>query len=237
MRPRFTQEHKRQLRNQDVTAEQIEALEKVLPHILLSAQSVPMNDVRERLQNIADAAHALAAAIKRLDHGTDPADSAAAWRLDEAHSDQLAADHLADPLQAHYPDNPDPQALRGEIERLESITNAAIEPLQGRQSRRRTGSPWPVSQIDDALLQGWNRTHTAHLSDDDLRNGNYPPIPDYPFKPRKGGAFREIVSICYQAAGHPTTDPEWAIKSYLHSERERWEWMDANLIDEGDASP
>ncbi len=234
MRPSFTKELKRQLRNQDVTAEQIEALEKVLPHLRSFSQSVPMPDVRERLQNVADAAHALAIAIKRLDHGTDPADSAAAWRLDEAHSDQLATDHLADPLQAHYPDNPDPQALRVEVERLEGIADAAIKPL--RQTRGKKGSLLPVSWIDDALLQGWNQTHTAHLSDDDLRSGNYPPIPDYPFAPRNSGAFQEIVSICYQAAGYPTSDIDRAIKNYLRSERKRWAWMDENLIDEGDNS-
>lgn len=232
MKPCFTSEHKRQLRRHSVTAEQVGELEKILPHIRLSAQPALMADVRSRLQDIADAAHTLASAIKRLDHGIGPADSAAAWRLYEAHSTQLAADHLADP-HTHYPNNPDPQALRVEAARLEAIANAAMEPLRGKQARARTGSLLPVSWIDDALLDGWSKTHTNHLSDDDLRKGNYPPLPAYPFAPSQGRAFREIVSICYQAAGHPTADPERAIKNYLRGERKRFD----GLFDDRDTSP
>ena len=54
-------------------------------------------------------------AIKRLDQGTDPADgAAAAWQLDEAHSDRLAEDWQTETMQSTYPDNSDPQELRDE---------------------------------------------------------------------------------------------------------------------------
>ena len=79
--------------------------------------------------------------------------------------------------------------------RLEGITHAALDRMHGKQSGPHLASPWPVSWIDDALLDGWNKTHFNQLSDDQLRSGNYPPIPDYPFaaKTTNPGAFREIL--------------------------------------------
>lgn len=237
-RPDFTQAQRRQVKTLGVTPEQIAELARALPHIAIyGRESTSQGVVRKRLSEVADAAHALAIALKRLERANDRADGYAAALLFEAHSDRLAADWRADPMQPKYPDNPDPDALRVEVARLETIARDACVRIEGKQARSSAGSPQPVSWIDDALLRGWEKTYNAHLSDDDLRSGNPPPLPEYPFGPSERGhraKFRKVVEICFQAAGYknPAASAERACKVFAKHERalfaDLYEWTDAN---------
>lgn len=237
--PDFTAAQLRDLKRLGVTREQVEALRRVLPSIQWTTQSVPVTDIYKRLLAIASDAEKLAKELKQLKRPHDRATGQASFLLWEAHGQRLHDDHYAAPLEP-MPLNPPPDKLAMEIERLAAVADAAIARMKDKrgklkQSRPMPASPRPIANIDEALLDGWGKTYTDHLTDEQLRRGEYPrPLPAYPFAPSiaDGSPFRKIVSLCYQAAHHPTVYPERAIKTYLRYEHQRWgdvfEWTEVS---------
>lgn len=233
--PNFSTDQRKRLARLGVTPEQVAELIRVLPSVAASGKNPPkLADVRAPLEKIRDTAAILARDIARVSsHRDDRALSMAAFLLWDAHGQRLHDDYFAAPLEPR-PRNLPPDKLAKEIKRLAEIADDALKRIAGKQTRHRIADPQPVSLIDHALLEGWNKTHSAHLSDDDLRNGDYPPLPEYPFGPGERGhraKFRKIVEICYQASGHPNADPERATKAYAARERVRFadlfEWTEA----------
>jgi hypothetical protein len=235
--PEFKTDQRKRLTALGVTAEQIAELARILPSIAAyGTRPVKLGDVRKRLSAIAESARLLARELNRLSRGgNDPALNVTSYLLWDAHGVRLRRDRDAVPLDKP-PRNPPPDKLATEITRLSEVANSALKQIAGRQARHCPANPQAISFINYALLEGWCKTHNAHLSGNDLRASNCPPLPEYPFAPGERGhraKFRKVVEICYQASGHPNPDPERAVKAHGKLERKQF----ASLFEWTEISP
>ncbi len=95
---------------------------------------------------------------------------------------------------------------------IRDAASHALQEIPRQQSRHKSAHVYPIKYIDDALLLGFTASQNAN------KEGPWPP---YPFKPSASptSKFRQIVGVCYEAAGAPSNDPERAIKSYMRVRR------------------
>lgn len=195
--PKFTQKQRTRLRTLGLCPAQIDEIEGVLKlNRSLLEQPAPMSDVREELgalRDVIDCARKVASKI------TDPEEHAkdkfaarneARWRL------HMAASEVSDVIEAL-------SASVAGLEKLGQITERALDNLPKKQRRSVAADFRPVARIDEALLRGFMKAYK-------------PPFP--PYMPRVSSSdnstFRQIVGICYEAAGLENSDPVRAIKNY-----------------------
>jgi hypothetical protein len=198
----FDANQRRALRRLDLLDEQIRQLETVaLPLCAASFRPLPgLNEVRDELDMVTEA-------VRRAD---------------------LTLKAVINARQAHFP-------VRFEVRQWIALTaydqdkapavlisetstslSQMLELLRStrsslpREQRRSTAGDWrPVAFIAQALLEGFIRHH------------NPPPLPPYEIEVSKGAKspFRRIVEVCYEAAGHPSTNAEKAIRAYQARKR------------------
>lgn len=99
-----------------------------------------------------------------------------------------------------------PHRLIPELNNLIDAARAAHSDVPLGAARSNTNSPAGVRAINEALRNGWYAEHRGAMC------GTYPEkfAPSY----SANAAFREIVEICYRAAGKKA-DPKNAIDAYL----------------------
>lgn len=89
---------------------------------------------------------------------------------------------------------------------LSAALTVALRNLPTAQVRHRKAHPYFIGQLDKALRDGYG-AHIAGMESPPA----YHPEPSA----SEGSAYREIMGICYRTAGHPTEDPERAIKAFI----------------------
>lgn len=126
--------------------------------------------------------------------------------------------------------------LMPRLRALSASASHSIDSLPKQATRHRTGDPTPIRRIDEALLWGWVKAHGpvagAWASFDNEADEiaamiehaqAQRPAKPYPaeFRPSvsASSAFREIVEICYSAAGYKAF-PKRALEAYV-SEKNR----------------
>lgn len=181
---------------------QIECLSVALRVIAYYTQAAPeLREVRKPLSDLAKSAHKTVQGMEALLQAP-------------AHEDARveARDRIGQAVFALYPERcqPDPtkaSPFHRHDERMEEVMRMARE-LEAVATRALVGIPanvtkarasaYPIACINDALAALDGETVVT------------PRIYD-------NSPFREIVRICYEAAGAATTDPETAIRAYLKS--------------------
>lgn len=186
------------------------------------------NDVKATLETVAKHAEALLKELGRIASQTDPARAEANVIIEDAYW-------------RAFPDDGGPWSAHHMLPRLDAIAAGAregIEALPTKPTRHRTADPRPVARIDAALVYGWSKTHCRaytverdSLAEFEAQAKASPPPGPYAekFKPSdaprrrdgSGSVFREIVGICYEAAGSPKGESLRAIRAYLKYKRER----------------
>jgi hypothetical protein len=182
----FSEQQRRDLARLQVTPEQIQALEDVLPQCrAMLRDDPPLNEVRAELKRLHAALVAAETELVRFE--------SLATRDFPAAEEAFTRVGLCDPTGA---------ALDRARESLSPAIHA-IERAQRRlptEQRRRHRAAWkPVAEIAEALEQGW----TSSL-----------PLPHVPSEGVRL-PFRSVVAICYQTLGSNNADPLRAIRGYL----------------------
>lgn len=229
-RPDFTKVQRQRLERLGCEPEQIAQLRSALAAIRRTLyRRAARNDVKASLETVAKHADALLKELGRIAMQTDPARAAANLIIEEAYW-------------RAFPDDQGPWSAHHMLPRLREIAEGArtgIKKLPVGPTRNRPADPHPIARIDNALLYGWGKVHVHvhHVREDTpaewaAHAKSYPPAGPYPKRfdasdaaPRKDGSgnvFREIVGICYEAAGaKPDADPLRAIRAYLKLKKEK----------------
>lgn len=196
----FSARHIQSLKKLGVEAEQRTRLEPALRVIRLYLEPSPkLGEVRQHLIEVADTARAASRALQALLSAPDSegARSEAKARL------RQASLRIDDEGLMHEPLDQMSSTLR----ELLKVAKAAINKTPTEQTRQQA-HPYPIAYIDHALRIGFNVIwKTIPIAE---RKPN-------PFAPsaRKGSPFRDVVAVCYAAAGAPNADPLRAIRAYL----------------------
>lgn len=196
----FSAEQIKDLKRLGVEAEQRKRLEPALRVIRLYSEPPPkLLEVRQHLDEVADTARAASRALQALLSApdTEGARSEAKLRLRQA-SLRIDDDGLVqEPL----------DQLSTMLRDLLKVAETAIAKTPTEQTRPKAHT-YPIAYIDHALRIGFNVVwKTIPISE---RKPN-------PFAPStgKGSPFRNVVAVCYAAAGVSNTDPLRAIRAYL----------------------
>lgn len=196
--PSFSIEYLQQLKQFGVVEEQIEDLQNhVLPAIRLLLRPRPtLAEVRAELTGFGEAVKDLTNAIERINGGVDGSAHAEVCEL-------ITREHWRTELT----DSDVFDDLLLSLEMLQLIVKRAAAALPTTQRRPLTAKAGPVKAIDQALRSGFERHH---------QEAGQEVVPPYTLHTSSspGSPFREIVGICYAAAG-ANRDPERAIKNYL----------------------
>lgn len=195
--PDFTDDQRRELKRLGVCDEQITGLRYALGHIRQSLRRPSANNaVAAHLAEIERLAIELS---RKLRVGIVPE---AAGMIEEGYWAQHPMDDGHN-VAAH---------LCPRLDTLTAVANAAIEALpKGKPVRSRVGSPRPIRLIDDALRNGWVKRHgPVAMSWTDPE-----PFPaEHCPSVSEGSAYREIVGICYAAAGYKRF-PKRALEAHV----------------------
>jgi hypothetical protein len=241
-RPHFTCEQRKRLEQLNVLPEQIEQLHHALSMVKITLfQRATLTAVRDVLTSIDTHAEALMDVLRKMATQFDGAHAESLGFVEEAYWNiRREDDQQGNSNSKHIPahDDDGPTSAHHLIPCLSALARAArrgLEAKGAKPTRHRTASPQPIRWIEDALLRGWNQAHgsivvhgkSAEEFEEKMASmRKAPPRPPYPeaFWPSDsvGGAFREIVGICYEAAGAPPEqEPLRAIRNYLIGRRER----------------
>lgn len=235
-RPDFTAEQRARLQSVAVLPEQIEQLRHALMMVKLTlSPRATLTNIRMVLSSVENHAEALIDVLGKMATQIDSAHAESFGVVEEAYWDirREDADRGGTASNLGVQDDDGATLAHHLIPRLSALARAASIGLAAKgankPTRHRTASPQPIHWIESALLRGWNQAHgssVVHAKSAEefeekmeaLQKG--PSRPPYPskFRPsdREGCAFREIVSICYEAAGAPNEHhPLRAIRSYL----------------------
>jgi hypothetical protein len=181
--PDFTNDQKRTLLGHGVCDEQITELRHALEHIRRDLRSPSANNaVATHLGEIEKLASELS---RKLRVCIVPE---AAGMIEDGYWTQRPMDDGYN-VAAH---------LCPRLDTLTAVTSVAIDALpKGKPARSRTGSTRPIQLIDDALMNGWVKRkmiEAAKLA---------APFPaEHCPSVSEGSAYREIIEICYAAAGY-----------------------------------
>lgn len=216
--PDFTGDQKREMRRHGVCDEQIAELRHALGHIRQSLRKQSANNaVAAHLADIERLAIELS---RKLRVGIVPE---AAHMIGVGYWAQRPMDDGHD-VAAH---------LCPRLDTLTAVARAAIEALpEGEPVRKKTGNPRPIRLIDDALMRGWVKRHgpvamswtapdgdeaavIAAMIEDAKANPPGKPFPkEHCPSVSEGSAYREIVGICYAAAGYKRF-PKRALEAHV----------------------
>lgn len=204
-RPEFTAAQRKRLKDLGVIPEQIERLRAVLVVVQSALQRDPAQaDVRDVLGDVAKHTHSLLATLRPMVSRNDVARAVAIEHMDEAFMDLRR--EARQPLRFEEGE----VAIRILIPQLQQLHLAAHNAFRKmgsylKPARSRTANWIGVSVLDGALRDGWGLAHP------------HEPIPEK-FEPtaKEGSTFREVVGICYEAAGAGIdADPLRAIRGYM----------------------
>ena len=216
--PDFTDDQRRELKRRGVCDEQITELRHALGHIRQSLRKPSANNaVAAHLAEIERLAIELS---RKLRVGIVPE---AAGMIEDGYWAQHPMDDGHN-VAAH---------LCPRLDTLTAVASAAIEALpKGKPVRSRVGSPRPIRLIDDALMNGWVKRHgpvamswtdpdgdeaavIAAMIEDAKANPPGKPFPaEHCPSVSEGSAYREIVGICYAAAGYKRF-PKRALEAHV----------------------
>lgn len=198
----------RELKRLQVTPEQLAELRRILPNCksFIEGPSATMTEVRDELADLHKALLAASTHLHRWESArfSTPALSEARARIHEAAFD-------LDESGTAMPDADD--AIRLALQVV-----AQAQARLPKEARRPRASHFPIHWINEALLRGWGHTHYSMGSRDGSKGVADRPVPPYPHHPSSGAtsSFRQIVSICYDAAlGTRDNDPERAIREFI----------------------
>ena len=198
---------------------QIADLESIaLPSIQAFLRKPPArNEVRDLLEETADALRSAKAAIEKLlasgsiaDRNAGSPGGAAMARMLLA-SFELGAD--GDVLDLALP------SIGSAILVVKKASNALPE----KPVRHLAASPYPIGLIDQALLSGFLKAHNHWPGT--TGTGSATPLPPYLVSASyaEGSNYRRIVEICYEAAGFGVGSRERAIKAFIGWRKQRTE--------------
>ena len=199
--PTFTEEQKEPLSRLGLFDQQIKAVESVLPTVqALLGQAAPLTDVREPIESLGKALASASLAIAHLcpAYNNTSAKQEARLRL------QLADFHLNRNMNGETLDT-----AAQSLATTAKVVERALQHLP-RDQRRHRANPLPIATIERALLESCDlKLHTGK---------RFPPF----LKPSASEAspFREIIEICYAAAGAKNSNPERAIKAHIAQARQ-----------------
>lgn len=103
------------------------------------------------------------------------------------------------------------QKLAGSFPDAIAAVAEALDKMPAKPTRHRTASPAVVNEIYRAVQKGY------------IMAGLEPLQPHLAPSVSPGSRFRELIGICYEALGAPSSDPERAIKAYL----KQWRQLEA----------
>ncbi len=179
------------------------------------------NDVKRLLDEVAERSEALAHTLSELHDGPDAAHGEALRVIEEGYWHDHPEDDGA--MVAHH--------LLPRLATLATVARAGVK--SGAPTRHRTSDPRPIARIETALIAGWTKRHGPKVvtfwgdpSDENITamiedaKAN-PPGKPYPgrFRPSvsESAVFRDIVGICYAAAGY-SAFPKRALEAYVKME-------------------
>jgi hypothetical protein len=198
--PKFTADQRHRLSTLSVSEAQIKEVESIgLRWASIWLRKQPkLQDVRDELSTVSTAVNRARQALSKL-LGADNTAPAAARREALLWS-QVAAQSMGYKLETL-------EMTETQLEVAQVLLDQAqTDVTKIGQRRFRAADVFPIARIDQALLQGFV-------------NGRDPskPMPPYVIKVSSSptSVFRQIVGICYEAAGAANTDPERAIKAYI----------------------
>lgn len=195
MRFRFNDGARGQLEAIGVIAEQITALEAVIPSCRAWLSPLPTRaNVRQKLSANAQVFAQAATATRRLLSDPLKAESEATRHVLYAWFAQ--GHNSAAPL----------EAALATLTELQAACHDALRSVPTEQRRRSEARIEPIREIDNALLFGWGKRPDPN------------PRQAYPFVPSYGAKspFLEVVAICYEAVtGEKDKDQVRAIRNYL----------------------
>lgn len=192
------------------------------------------NDLSALLDDIADLADKLAHKLWAINAQTDASHGTALGLIEPEY---WQGKRLEDdgPTVAHH--------LCPRLEALARAARIGREAIPNKPARHKVGDWRPIARIDAALSDGWARVHAPRVgrsecpetvSDMIAYAKANPPAPPYPGALRPSSSprcvFREIVGICYEAAGG-NPDPERALKAYVALVRKKQSEMLAVLYE------
>lgn len=204
-RPEFTAAQRKRLKYLGVIREQVERLRAVLVAVQSALQREPaQGDVRGVLGDVAKHTRALLAILGPMVSRNDIARAAAIEHMDEAFMDRRR--EAGQPLRFEEGEVA-MRILIPQLQQLHLVADTAFKKMGGhlQPARSRTAHWIGVGVIDGALRDGWEFAHSGES------------IPEK-FKPtaNEGSTFREVVGICYEAAGAGVdADPLRAIRAYM----------------------
>lgn len=229
-RYQFTDEQRARLRELGLIDEQIDRIEAVaLPYVRsFGRPPARLDAVRAKMKEVRQHAHALALALERLSPewpglATCKPEEAAA--LNEARF-LLGRAHGRDrTLPRPPPMDALPDMLTAEVRHIDAIAERALARARKTQTRSRLANTLPIEMIDEAMRDGWAMRYSGDVSVGwrllACRDGiDVDAAMAVKRSSSPGSAYREIMGICYEAARHPTADPERAIKAFLRHEKE-----------------
>lgn len=216
--PDFTDDQRRELKKHGVCDEQVTELRYALWQIRRSLRKPSGNNVVAT--HLADIERLAIELSRKLRVGIVPE---AAHMVDVGYWAQRPMDDGHD-VAAH---------LCPRLDTLTAVASAAIEALpKGEPVRKKTGNPRPIRLIDDALMRGWVKRHgpvavswtdpdgdeaavIAAMIEDAKANPPGKPFPkEHCPSVSEGSAYREIVGICYAAAGYERF-PKRALEAHV----------------------
>jgi len=196
----FSTDDRAELTRLEVSDAQADRLERILPAIAYyNAQGPSLSAARAPLSKLSAHANKAAAELRLILTDRRPARQESRGRLLQSlemlHPERCEVD--ASRVTVFHPyDHREPEALRllAALRDLEQAAQHAIARMPRAQTRR-VAHAYPVELIDAALS----------------RDG-----PAFTPSESAGAAFREIVAVCYEAAG-VKGEPLRAIRSYLRA--------------------
>ncbi len=196
----FTDKHHRELKRLGLTDAQVERLERILPAIVYyTAKGPRLADARKPLVKLATDAHKAAAALRVVLEGRDDATQESRGGLLHAiealHPDRCEVDPAR--VSSFHPyDHREPEAQRmlAALQDLKAVAEHAVARMPKAQTRA-VAHVWPIKLIDAALTAA---------------DG-----PAVPVSASIASTFREVATLCYDAAGHG--EPLRAIRAYLRN--------------------
>lgn len=210
---KFKPEHIRQLESFGVTQELQDRLEILLRVVAYSTENAPkIVDVRKPLTRLSKRARETLAAIDSL--LTAPTEQSAYFEARGRFLQTLEALNpnscAVDPMKpsSDFSNDVDERLeeakrLRVAVQQLAKVAAEAIERIPVTQSRT-TVSAYPIARIYEALNFGYMPT-PLRLEE------------PFPASESDSSPFRQIVGVCYEAAGAPNADPLRAIREFIKS--------------------